>query len=75
MNYATILGIKGSGMKYIIQCPCISRRCFEHLGYREGDLTESERAAKETIALPIYPELTADQSEYVVESVVAFYVR
>jgi dTDP-4-amino-4,6-dideoxygalactose transaminase len=47
--------------------------CFIGLGYRKGDLPESERAAAETLALPIYPELDADRQEYVVEKVTEFY--
>ena len=49
------------------------QECFQDLGYREGDFPESERAAKETIALPIYPELSVAQQEYVVEKVVEFF--
>jgi dTDP-4-amino-4,6-dideoxygalactose transaminase len=48
--------------------------CFAHLGYQAGDLPESEAAARETLALPVYPELSAEQQEHVVRSVLD-YVR
>ncbi len=53
--------------------PLHMQECFEYLDYREGQFPESEKAAKETIALPIYPELRADQQEYVVEKIREFY--
>ncbi len=53
--------------------PLHLQKCFEYLGYKEGDLPESERASKETIALPVYPELTESQKNYVVETILNFY--
>ena len=49
--------------------------CFAYLGYKEGAFPESERAAKEVLSLPIYPELTADQRDEVVAAVRAFFGR
>jgi len=48
------------------------QKCFEGLGYREGDLPVSEEAARTTLALPVYPELTPEQLEYVARSVLEF---
>jgi dTDP-4-amino-4,6-dideoxygalactose transaminase len=47
--------------------------CFAYLGYREGSCPESERAAKEVLSLPIYPELNRGQLDEVVDAVRSFY--
>ncbi|MEH7522584.1 DegT/DnrJ/EryC1/StrS family aminotransferase [Bacillus sp. JJ1503] len=46
---------------------------FKDLGYQEGDLPESEKAAKEALSLPMFPELKQEQQEYVVAKIKEFY--
>ena len=42
------------------------------MGYKAGEFPEAEKAARETFALPLYPELTAEQQEYVVHAILKF---
>ena len=55
--------------------PLHLQECFRSLDYRPGDFPESERAANESLALPIYPELTDAQAEYVAASIREFFTR
>jgi dTDP-4-amino-4,6-dideoxygalactose transaminase len=49
------------------------QKCFEYLGYKEGDFPEAERAARESLALPMYPEISRDAQAYVVEAIADFF--
>ena len=53
--------------------PLHEQRCFSGLGYKIGDFPASEAASKQTLALPVYPELSEEQQEYVVETLKKFY--
>src|SRR6266404_533109 len=47
--------------------------CFEYLGYKPGDFPEAERAARESLALPIYPEISREAQQYVVKCAAEFF--
>jgi dTDP-4-amino-4,6-dideoxygalactose transaminase len=69
------LGAKKVGSAVYYPLPLHLQPCFAYLGYKEGSCPESERAAKEVISIPVFPELTRDQQDEVIDAIREFYSR
>ena len=68
----SFLGENNISTEIYYPLPLHMQDCYLSFGHKKGDLPESEKAADETIALPIFPELTTDQLEYVVATITHF---
>jgi dTDP-4-amino-4,6-dideoxygalactose transaminase len=67
------LAKQGVGTEIYYPVSLHEQKCFAYLGHRPEDLPKAHRAAAETLALPVYPELSEAQREYVVAQIAAFY--
>ena len=64
---------RGIGSEVYYPLPMHMQTCFAHLGYRAGDFPVSEKLASTSLALPVYPELPAEDLAYVCATVKEFY--
>jgi len=61
------------GTEIYYPLPLHAQECFKDLGYKKRNLPVSEEAAGSVLSLPVYPELTVEQKNYIVEKIAAFY--
>jgi dTDP-4-amino-4,6-dideoxygalactose transaminase len=72
-NLREHLKAQGIGSAVYYPVPLHLQPCFSHLGYRPGRFPEAERASREVLSLPVYPELTRAQLDCVIETIRGFY--
>jgi len=70
---ATYLKEKGIGTSIYYPIPLHLQKCFAYLGHKKGDFPVAERTCEEIIALPIFPELSDDEVDYICDQIATFY--
>lgn len=70
---AEFLKSKGVATSIYYPKPLHLQKCFEYLGYKEGQFPVTEKMCKQILALPIYPELTNEEVEYICDCIKEFY--
>jgi len=60
------------GCEVYCPVPMHTQGCFKYLGYKDRDFPEAEKVANDIMAIPVYPELTDEMKDYVVETMLKF---
>jgi len=68
-GFVGYLQANGIDSRVFYPVPLHLQKCFKYLGYKAGDFPEAESAAKQTFTLPIYPELTQEEKNYIISQV------
>ncbi len=63
---------KGIDSRVYYPVPLHLQKCFQYLGYKKGDFPESEKAAVQTLAIPVYPDLVREELDYIISSIGEF---
>lgn len=72
MGYLNKLGIDA---RVYYPVPLHLQECFRYLGYKQGDFPESEKASLEALSIPVYPDLSQEQLDYIVDSVKEYFKK
>jgi dTDP-4-amino-4,6-dideoxygalactose transaminase len=71
-NLRAFLAEKEIGSEIYYPLSLHMQECFSHLGYGEGDFPEAERAARQSLAIPMFPYLTSEQRAAVIDAIKKF---
>ncbi|MDO8748099.1 MAG: DegT/DnrJ/EryC1/StrS family aminotransferase [Candidatus Omnitrophota bacterium] len=67
------LRAKGIDSRVYYPVPLHLQKCFKTLGYKKGNFPVSEQACKETLAIPVYPDLTREEKDYIIASIKGYF--
>ncbi|MFA6357113.1 MAG: DegT/DnrJ/EryC1/StrS family aminotransferase [Candidatus Omnitrophota bacterium] len=71
-KFMDYLQSKGIDSRVFYPVPLHLQKCFKYLGYKRGDFPEAEKAARQVFTLPVYPELTGEEKDYIIQSLKEF---